>query len=152
MSLDMEYSVQRRGQTIWSIDEHNILVQMTNGYIKLDAKDSSISWTKHWMNVSLYLTEKGYNKTEDTCRLYWKHVIESQYGTNADAKRCNDGLPNRGTDRGTALSASDQPCNSCSNKRLLPYSSFSTDSYGNGGSSQPPKKQQVKDERCQATG
>jgi hypothetical protein len=64
----------------WSDEEHDLLVQMTNDQIELEAEDASkmISWAEHWKQVPLRLQEHGYNRTPNACRGYWKRVIESQ--------------------------------------------------------------------------
>ena len=64
----------------WSDEEHDLLVQMTNDQIQLEEEDETmtISWTKHFQQVSARLQDHGYSRTPNACRGYWKREIQSQ--------------------------------------------------------------------------
>jgi hypothetical protein len=63
----------------WSQDEIDILVQMTNDQLELEAQDASmmISWNQHWKKVSSRLAANGFNRSSTACRGIWKRGVEA---------------------------------------------------------------------------
>jgi hypothetical protein len=64
----------------WTDEEHDLLVDLTNEQLALEAQDPSnvISWNKHWMHVSSQLQKAGYYRTVAACKKYWKRTIGVQ--------------------------------------------------------------------------
>ena len=79
MSSIKEDPTQKKGKP-WSDIEYDILMRMTREQLELEEQDRSrtISWTEHWKNVSSFLKEQKYARTEGACRTYWTRIIESQ--------------------------------------------------------------------------
>jgi hypothetical protein len=67
-------------QLRWSQEEIDILVEMTNNQLALEAQDASmmISWNQHWKRVSSRLKERGYSRSFTACRGIWKRSVEAQ--------------------------------------------------------------------------
>jgi hypothetical protein len=65
----------------WSDEEHDLLLQMTNHQLKLEGEDESmtVSWKKHWEQLSSRLQENGFNRTPGACRRHWKRGMEFQW-------------------------------------------------------------------------
>lgn len=84
-------TMQKKAQR-WSSQEHNILVEMTNTQIELEAKDPSsvISWPEHWQKVKQRLREHGYIRTEGACQSYSKRLMETQGNDFKEAEEESD--------------------------------------------------------------
>jgi hypothetical protein len=123
----------------WGLEEHNILVEMTNHQLDVEAKDHSkiIPWTQHWRNVSSRLRERGYNRTPNDCKIY-KRSIELQVGDTQFA--ASDGIL---AGESTAIPESIEDSNS--NKRPLPQE---TDIPSEEGPSPSSKKHRWGDIIC----
>ena len=130
MSFSIENPMQKKFPP-WSDEEHNILVEMTNEQIELEAKDPSrvISWPEHWANVTESLRKHGYSRTEGACRTFSRRLMESQ------------DLNPRDT---TALPESINRDDSQPNKRHLPQEGISSEE----DPSPPLKKHRWKDIVC----
>jgi len=64
----------------WTDEEHDILVDLTNQQLALEAQDDSkvIPWARHWDNVSSRLQKAGYSRTSPACLGYWKRTLGAQ--------------------------------------------------------------------------
>jgi hypothetical protein len=64
----------------WTDEEHDILVDLTNEQLALEAQDGSkvIPWARHWDNVSSRLHKAGYSRTSAACLGYWKRTVGAQ--------------------------------------------------------------------------
>jgi hypothetical protein len=125
----------------WSRKERNILVQMTKKQIELEAEDHSrtISWNDHWANVSAYLTEKEYSRTQFACKTYWHRVAKF----NAEGVDVRLGSPESSEAPGSASNSLDD---SYSSKRCFPPE---METCSDEGTALPSKKPRVEDLRVQ---
>lgn len=64
----------------WSQEEIDLLVNMTNDQLQLEAQDKSmmITWNSHWKKVQARLKERGFNRSWTACRGYWKRGVEQE--------------------------------------------------------------------------
>lgn len=67
-------------QLKWTQEEYDVLIEMTNDQLKLEAQDASmqIPWSTHWKNVSSRLKELGCNRTPTACRGIWRRGVQEQ--------------------------------------------------------------------------
>jgi hypothetical protein len=64
----------------WTDEEHGLLVKLTNEQLALERQDrtNTVSWKKHWHNVSSQLRNSGYNRTPTACDGYFKRTLGAQ--------------------------------------------------------------------------
>lgn len=67
-------------QVKWTQEEVDVLVEMTNHQLELEAQDRTavISWSSHWKRVSSRLKELGHNRTPTACRGIWRRGVAEQ--------------------------------------------------------------------------
>ena len=66
---------------------------MTKKQLEREKADpsTSITWAKHWKNVSLQLEEQGYDRTVDNCVAYWDLVENVESGSDIDGEDEDEG-------------------------------------------------------------
>lgn len=126
MNLNKDDSIYKRP---WIRKEHDALVQMTNDF-EAGGLSGTVSWTDHWMKVSLYLKEQGYSRTHNACQAYWRRIAKFN-GEGVDVRL---GSPES---CGTAGSASSSPDDPYSRKRHLLQE---VDNSSEEGTAMPCKK------------
>jgi hypothetical protein len=64
----------------WTQDEVDVLVEMTNDQLELEAQDESMvmTWSAHWKRVSSRLKELGHARTPTACRGIWRRGVQEQ--------------------------------------------------------------------------